>query len=157
MIYYINKKRSKGSTFKKGDKIYFLYCNIYIKKSNNKFDYRKIGSFRIKQKCIDIVYEFELSEETRLYFRFYISLLESVVANISIQREIQVEIDEMDYEVEVILDYRKARGQEEYFIKWKGYSISENIWESIYYLKQVQCFLQQYLRGLPDPSPFQRN
>ena len=40
--------------FKKGDKVYLLYSNIKIKRLNNKFDYKKLGLFKIN-KTIEIV------------------------------------------------------------------------------------------------------
>ncbi len=114
MILYTNKKRLKGSIFKKGNKIYLLWYNIHTKQSNDKFDFKKIGLFLIKEKINDLVYELILSEEMRIHPRFYMSFLESMLAIAK-------------YKVETILDYRGNIGKEEYLVKWKGYNITENI------------------------------
>jgi hypothetical protein len=60
---------------------------------------------------------------------FYISLLEPAKGNITaiIDIDIQPENDIKEYEVEKVLDIRtNIRGQQEYLIKWKGYSNMEN-------------------------------
>ncbi|KAK3397003.1 hypothetical protein B0T20DRAFT_338165, partial [Sordaria brevicollis] len=47
---YYDYTKSLTLIFKEGDKIYFLYYNIKIKRPNNKFDFKKIKLFKIIKK-----------------------------------------------------------------------------------------------------------
>ncbi len=47
MAKYYNIKKMKGLSFEKGDKVYLLYKNIIIKRSNDKLDFKKLGLFII--------------------------------------------------------------------------------------------------------------
>jgi len=54
---YYNIKRIKGLSFEKRGKMYLLYKNIIIKRSNDKLDFKKFGSFIIIQKILEYNYE----------------------------------------------------------------------------------------------------
>jgi hypothetical protein len=72
---YYNKSKLKGSRFKKGDLVYFLRKNIKTTRPNNKLDYKKFGSFKIKRNIKNISYELYLLLTIRIYSIFHISLL----------------------------------------------------------------------------------
>jgi hypothetical protein len=63
MTIYANKKRLKGPTLKKENKVYLLYKNIKIKRLNNKLDYKKLGLFKIKKKLLDTNFRLLLSKK----------------------------------------------------------------------------------------------
>ncbi len=117
MASYTNKKRLKGSIFKKGDKVYLSQHNIYTKQSNDKFDFKKIGLFLINKRINNLVYEFILSEGMRIHLRFYISLLELVSAIVKFDIYTETEDSITEYEVEAILDHRDNIEEEEYLVK----------------------------------------
>lgn len=58
---------------------------------------------------------------------FYILLLEPVLENIKIAENIELNKEETEYEVEKILRHKRVNGKPHYLVKWKGYSISENL------------------------------
>ncbi len=54
---YYNIKKMKRLSFEKGDKIYLLYKNIIIKRSNDKLDFKKFGFFIIIYKISEYNYK----------------------------------------------------------------------------------------------------
>ncbi len=105
MASYTNRKRLKGPIFKKGDKVYLSRHNICIKRPNDKFDFKKIGPFLIKERINNLVYEFILSEGMRIHLRFYIPFLEPMLATAKFDIYIKTEDSIIEYEVEAILNY----------------------------------------------------
>ena len=123
---YINKKRKIAPLLKKENKIYLLTKNLKTKKSNKKLNHVKVGSFFIRKVKGLKTYELNLFKEIRVFSIFNISLLKPVDLSTSIQKAFHFEPDEEEiYTVEKILE---RKGQQ-YFIKWKEYSHSDNTWE----------------------------
>ncbi|XP_035986190.1 histone-lysine N-methyltransferase SUV39H1 isoform X1 [Fundulus heteroclitus] len=65
-----------------------------------------------------------------------------------------------DYEVEFLCDYKRNKGEEFYFVKWKGFPESDNTWEpkrnlkcpklmKLFHLDLDQVLKRQKRRGLP--------
>lgn len=50
----------------------------------------------------------------------------------------------MKYEVERIVDKRRKKNQTEYFVKWVGYSESQNTWEPLRNLKNVLDIVEEF-------------
>jgi hypothetical protein len=82
MTLYVNKSRLGGPCLRERDLIYLLRRNIKITKPSDKLDSKKIGSFKVKRNIRDISFEFELFLTIKIYFIFYISLLESAYFDI---------------------------------------------------------------------------
>ncbi len=95
----------------------------------------------IKEKINDLVSEFILSEGMRIHLRFYMLFLEPVPAIAKFDIYIETEDSITEYEVEAILDYRGSIGEEEYLVKWKGYSTTENTWKPVRNLLYFQHLL----------------
>jgi len=62
-------------TFKEKNKVYLLYCNIKIKRFNNKLNYKKLKFFKIEKilKLINYKYIFSI-----LYFIFKINIFKRI-------------------------------------------------------------------------------
>jgi len=80
MTIYANKKRLKGPTLEKEDKVYLLCKNIKTKQPSNKLDYKKIRLFYIIEKLLEVNFRLLLPKTYR-YAIFYILLLELIPAN----------------------------------------------------------------------------
>jgi len=94
------------STFKEGDKVYLLRCNIKMKRLSDKLDHKKLGPFRIERVLGLVNYKLTLSKTMNIYPVFYISFLELALPGAP-----AVPITEIDpvnlnaeYEVKIILD-----------------------------------------------------
>ena len=57
---YYNKHRVKGLPLKEGDKVYLLKRYIYIKKLNNKLNFKKLRLFKVKWKVLILNYKLKL-------------------------------------------------------------------------------------------------
>jgi hypothetical protein len=76
-------------------------------------DSRKINPFKIKRNIRDINFELELPLTIRIYPIFHISLLKLAYPDISkgLVPELDPEIQELVYDVELILAVRKRRNR----------------------------------------------
>jgi hypothetical protein len=132
MARYANRTRVEGPTLKGGDKVYLLRRNIKSDKPSKKLDAVKLGPFEIKEKKGPVTFELRLPKAMRIHPVFHISLLEPAAPDAALQIEappLDPEIQEPVYEVEKILDHRWKSGQQQYLVKWKGYSATESTWE----------------------------
>ena len=76
---YYNRYRLEGPCFKRGDKVYLLAQNLYIKWPSEKLDFKKLGLFVIKEKISTSNYRLSLLDTIKVRTNvFYISLLELV-------------------------------------------------------------------------------
>ena len=67
-----------------GDKIYLVRRNIKIIRPYNKFNYKKIGPFKILKQIGKVNYKLKLLENIRINLVFHALLLELVLPNAEI-------------------------------------------------------------------------
>jgi hypothetical protein len=122
-VKYQNKKRKMAPQLKKRNKVYLLTKNLKIRKKSKKLNYVKIESFFIKAVKRLVNYELDLFKDARVFLVFYISLLESVDLNTSIQKTFHYKSQEKNrFEVKKIL----KKKDQQYLVKWKRYSTTKN-------------------------------
>ena len=71
-------KVSKGLDFKKGDKVWLLYKNILSRWLSKKFNYIKLGPFKVKRKIMEVNYKLDLLAKIKIYLVQYIIIVEPV-------------------------------------------------------------------------------
>ena len=64
---YYDLKVSKGLDLKGGDKVWLLYKNILSRQLSKKFNYVKLGPFKIKKKITEINYKLDLLIKIKIY------------------------------------------------------------------------------------------
>jgi hypothetical protein len=113
MTLYVNKSRLGRSRLRRRDLIYLLRRNIKTTRPSDKLDSKKIGLFKVKRNIRNISFEFKLSLIIRIYPVFHISLLEPAYLDIpeELAPELDPEIQELVYNVELILAVRKRRNR----------------------------------------------
>ena len=52
----VNKKRLKGPTFEKGDKVYLLTKNLKSKRPSSKLDHVRIGPYKVEKQTTKVNY-----------------------------------------------------------------------------------------------------
>ncbi|KAK1702255.1 uncharacterized protein BDZ83DRAFT_595734, partial [Colletotrichum acutatum] len=101
-----NRFRIKRLTLKKGDSAYFLYYNIRIKRLNNKLNYKKLRPFKIIKRILPVNYKLKLLNIIKYYLVFYILLSKLIFKSLYIENCIIIKLNELEYKVERIIDYR---------------------------------------------------
>jgi hypothetical protein len=93
--------------------VYLLRRNIKITRLSDKLDSKKIGLFKIERNIRDISFELQLLLIIRIHPVFYVLLLKSAHPDIleGLTLELDLETQELVYEVERILAVRKRRNK----------------------------------------------
>ena len=148
----VNKKRLKGLTFERGDKVYLLTKNLKSKRPSSKLDHVRIGPFEVEKQTSKVNYRLKLPAKAQIHPNFHVSLLEPAPKNAPIQTEWNIE-EEKEYDVEKILDSRKINGKDHYLVKWLGYGNKENSWEPTEnFSPEAFWKIEEYWQKLPKPK-----
>lgn len=95
------------------------------------------GPFVITSNPSTNVYELDLPEGSKTHNKFHISLLRPFKES-SLhppdEKPPPVIYDSKRYEVESLLTHKKLRGRMHYYVKWKGYPLSEATWEPVHHI-----------------------
>ena len=128
-----DQRKSTFTPFKKGDKVWLDSRNlktIYHKKMRP----QREGPFIITEVLGPVTYRLQLPVSWRVHNVFHATLLrlyrqtETYGENFPEPPAELVEGEEV-YEVETILNHRRRGRGYQYFVKWKGYPISDASWE----------------------------
>ena|SRR5947209_4863169 len=114
-----NIKRFNGLTLSEGDLVYLIRKNIKIKRPSLKFNYIKLGPFRIKEKKGLITFILNLLKDMKIYLTFYISLLKLVLKNAKLVILILLneDISNYEYEIKYILKTKLINDKSYFLIK----------------------------------------
>ena len=139
-----------------GDLVWLDASNIHLT-GTRKLNPKRLGPYKIVEKINDLAYKLQLPESMHIHPVFHASLLypvhkDTIEGRIPPEPE-PVEIEgEEEYEVEKILDVKKAGRQLQYLVKWKGWGEESNSWEPKANLKNaplaIQDFYEQYPQAL---------
>ena len=148
----VNKKRLKGPTFERREKVYLLTKNLKSKRPSSKLDHVRIGPFEVEKQTSKVNYRLKLPAKARIHPNFHVLLLESAPKNAPVQTEWNIE-EEEEYNVEKILDSRKINGKDHYLVKWLGYGNKENLWEPTEnFSPEAFWKIEEYWQKLPKPK-----
>ena len=145
-----DRRKSTFVPFKKGDKVWLNSRNlktIYHKKMKPKRE----GPFTITEVLGPVMYRLQLPTSWQIHNVFHAVLLhpyqenEVYGTNFTKPPPESIERDEV-YEVESILKHWKWGRGYQYYIKWKGYPISDASWEPEHIFSDDGNMLVQYKR-----------
>jgi hypothetical protein len=129
----IDRRRSTFTPFKLGDRVWLDTRNL---KTNHhkKISPRREGPFKITKVIGPVTFQLELPKTWRIHNVFHATLLrqykETDVYGANFPRPTPELIEgEEVYEIEYILRHRKRGRGYQYYVKWKGYPITEASWE----------------------------
>jgi Chromo (CHRromatin Organisation MOdifier) domain len=128
-----DRKKSMFKPFKKGDKVWLDTRNLKTN-NNKKIRPRREGPFEITEVLGPVTFRLNLPPTWRIHNVFHAVLLrqyketEIYGANFHMPPPELVEGEEV-YEVESIMRHRRRGRGWQYYVKWKGYPISEASWE----------------------------
>jgi hypothetical protein len=136
MAKYYNQHHLAAPEFEIGSLVWLMRRNIKTTRPTVKFDYRRLGPFKILERRGLSSYLLQLpASMSRLHPVFHASLLEKYIPSSNIpDRESptipHVELDPLDNsrDIETVLDSRKVGRRYDYFIHWRNFPISERSW-----------------------------
>lgn len=130
---YYNRQR-KDLSFQVGDWVLLSSKHLDLAQPSRKLASKYYGPFKISKRIGDngTAYRLELPSHLRIHNVFHVSSLEPYYpaspAALVPADDMPLRSDDI-YTVERILDHEDRPDERYYFIKWKGYSHSENTWE----------------------------
>jgi len=127
------RRKSNFTPFKKGDKVWLDSRNlktIYHKKMAPKWE----GPFIITEVLGPITYRLQLPASWKIHNVFNATLLwpyreNEIYGKNYPEPSAELEDGEEVYKVETILNHRKRGRSYQYYVKWKGYPVSDASWE----------------------------
>ena len=85
--------------------------------------------------------------DTKIFPKFHASLIKKVPPDIPLTTTWNYSTKE-EYEMEQILQEKQKEQISEFLVKWKGYDISETIWEPKTHLTNVQTAFRQFRKTI---------
>ena len=143
-----NRKQSKFTPFEKGQKVWLDTRNFktgHHKKITPKCE----GPFEIEEVLGPVTYRLKLPKLWKIHNVFHATLLclyiENKIYGNNYQRPLAELLEgEEVYEVETILKHRKRGRGYQYYIKWKGYPVTEATWENKLAFSDDGNMVEQY-------------
>jgi hypothetical protein len=148
-------KHRRDIKYNVGDLVFISTEHLNPKGStSNKLMYKYIGPYRIIRRISDVTYEIQLPKSSKLHPVFYVNRLRRFYPRLTqfadddandIDPPPLIIDDDYEWEVDQILTHRTGRnGQQQYLVKWSGYSSIHNTWESIDNLVNAKDKIRDY-------------
>ena len=122
-----------------------------MKRAMKKLTEKFIGLYMVKKIMLENAVELELPASLRIYPVVNMRRIVKYREQIEGQKKIplpSVEVaSEKEYVVEEILDRQERRGKTKYLVKWKGYTVEENMWERLENLKNAMKKVEEFEKG----------
>src|SRR5260370_14911133 len=148
-------KHRRDIKYNVGDLVFISTEHMKPKGStSNKLTYKYIGPYHIIRRISDVTYEIQLPKSSKLHPVFYVNRLRRFYPRLTqfadddgndIDPPPLIIDDDYEWEVDQILTHRTGRnGQQQYLVKWSGYSNIHNTWESIHNLVNAKHKIRDY-------------
>ena len=140
-----NQHRHPAPVYRVGDKVWLNSRNIRTRRPCKKLDDKWIGPFEVQQVISSTACKLALPTSLRIFNVFHVSLLRPCEADTAPRPVVGNDIgDETEWEVETVLDARRARGRRpfQFLVKWTGFD--ETTWEPASHLLHAPEVVQQF-------------
>jgi Chromo (CHRromatin Organisation MOdifier) domain len=129
-----NRKQSKFIPFEKNQRVWLDMRNLKIS-HHKKIAPKRERPFKIDEVLGPVTYRLKLPESWRIHNVFHATLLRPYIENKVYGNNYPRPLPELlegeeVYEVKTILKHRRRGGGYQYYVKWKGYPITEATWEN---------------------------
>jgi hypothetical protein len=136
MLRMKNPSGKKFQPYKEDDQVWVEGTNLKTLYPLTKLGPKRYGPFKVLKKFSNAVYQVEIPRRWKIHNTFHANLLtpykETELHGPNYTRPPPDLVDgEQEFEVEKILDaQQRGRGRKLHFlVKWKGYPVSDNLWE----------------------------
>ena len=143
-----NQKQLKFTSFEKGQKVW-LNTQNFKTGHHKKIAPKCEGPFEIKETLGPVTYQLKLPKSWKIHNVFYATLLclyieNKIYGNNYPQPPSELLEGEDVYEIETILKHWKRGRGYQYYIKWKGYSVTEATWKNKLAFSNDGDMVEQY-------------
>jgi len=143
-----NRKQSNFTPFEKNQKVWLDTRNIKLN-HHKKIAPKREGPFEIEEVLGPVTYRLKLPTTWKIHNVFHATLLRPYLENEIYGNNYPRPLPELlegeeVYEVETILKHRRRGKGYQYYVKWKGYPITEATWEFETAFSDDGDMLQQY-------------
>jgi len=111
---------------------------------------RFVGPYKVKGIVLSNAIELELPKSIKIHPIVNISRVRLYKPQMEGQKKIPpkpvIIEEEEEFKVEKILNKRTVRGKEKFLVRWKGYTVEEDIWESRKNLKNIKELVKEFER-----------
>ncbi len=142
---------SKFTPYQQGTMVWLEGVNLQTLYPTSKLAPKHYGPFPIKQVLSEVTYELELPSQWKIHPVFHANLLtpykETTLHGTNYTRPPPDLIEgEAEYEVEQILNARhRGQGHKiQYYVKWKGFPMSDSTWEPLAHLNNAQDLIANF-------------
>jgi Chromo (CHRromatin Organisation MOdifier) domain len=120
-----------------------------LENKSSQEDYTKEGPFKIDEILGPVTYQLKLLESWRIHNVFHATLLRPYIKNEVYGNNYPRPLPELlegeeVYEVKTILKHRRRGRGYQYYVKWRGYPITEATWENKSAFSSDGDMIQQY-------------
>ena len=143
----------REETFVKGDEV--VLSTQHLRNLDThlpvKLRRRWVGPFAVQRVISPVAYRLDLPPGWKVHPTFHVGILKRYQRSSEFVREVEPPPPELvegvlDYEVEGILRHTGKGARRRYLVLWKGYPLSEAIWEPEAHLDHAPEILEEYLR-----------
>jgi len=117
---------------------------------SEKLTKRFVGPYKVKGIVLSNAIELELPKSIKIHPIVNISRVRLYKPQMEGQKKIPpkpvIIEEEEEFKVEKILNKRTVRGKEKFLVRWKGYTVEEDIWESRKNLKNIKELVKEFER-----------
>src|SRR5260370_31953391 len=148
-------KHRRDIKYNVGDLVFISTEHMKPKGStSNKLTYKYIGPYHIIRRISDVTYEIQLPKSSKLHPVFYVNRLRRFYPRLTqfadddgndIDPPPTIIDDDYEWEVDEILKHRTGKnGQQQYLVKWSGYSSIHNTGEPVHNLVNAKDEIREY-------------
>ena len=143
-----NRKQLNFTPFEKNQKVWFDTRNLKMN-HHKKIAPKREGPFKIKEVLVPVTYRLKLLTTWKIHNVFHATLLRPYIENEVYGNNYPRPLPELlegeeVYKVETILKHRRRGRGYQYYVKWKGYPITEATWETESAFSNDRDMLQKY-------------
>jgi hypothetical protein len=141
-------KKHKNMKFKRGEKVMLSTKHLRLAQPSRKLADRYLGPLEVTRVSSNgMAYELKLPPSFKIHPVFHVSLLEPYYhrAGATLEPPKAELVDgEEEWEVETILADRMKGKEEQFLVRWKGYSAADDTWEPVKHLQNASEKLSLY-------------
>ena len=151
MRQYADRHRVEAVGYKVGDLVLLSTKDLkwqIVRQRSEKLVEQFVGSYKIKAIIFSNVVELELPATVKIHLVINVSWIKRYVDQVDGQRKetpqpVVIEGKEK-WEVEKILNKRKVLGKDKFLVRWKGFMVEGDTWESRENLQNVGDLLREF-------------